>query len=69
MKDIGQQILEMPHQLTITFIACERPEQVSIDIKKDECLNVVFENGFVIVKTEKETKFMCREKDFLCLWN
>lgn len=68
LEDIGNTILEMPNQMICTYWEDKKIHSVGIDIDKDEHITVSFEKGYVVVKTEKETKFVCKGKSFISLW-
>ena len=68
LEDIGNTILEMPNQMICTYWEDKKIHSVGIDIDKDEHIMVSFEKGYVVVKTEKETKFVCKGKSFISLW-
>lgn len=42
--------------------------EVYVSLKKDEAICVSFEKGYVVVKTQYETKFVCKGKAFISLW-
>lgn len=67
-KDIAQQILEMPNQVICTFYEDKKVYTVGIDIDRNEQIGVYFEKGYVIVRTQTETKFVCKGKAFISLW-
>ena len=67
-NDIGQQILEMPSQIICSYYEDKKVCRVGINIGKDEHIGVVFEKGYVIVRTEMETKFVCKGNLFISLW-
>ena len=66
--DIGQQILEMPEQVICTFYEDKKVHSVGINLKKDESIGVFFEKGYVVVRTQYETKFVCKGNLFISLW-
>ena len=62
-------ITTMPKQVICTFYVDKKVETVCIDIDKNEQIGVCFEKGYVIVRTQNETKFVCKGKAFISLWN
>ena len=69
LEDIGQKIIEMPNQLICTYWENDKIVKVAIDLDKDDHIAVFFEKGYVVVSNGKETKFVCKGKDFISLWN
>lgn len=67
-KDIGQQLLEMPSRVICTYYEDKKVRSVGIDIDRNEHITVCFEKGYVIVRTENETKFVCKGNLFISLW-
>ena len=67
-RDIGKQLLEMPSQVICSYYEDKKVHTVAIDINKNESIGVFFEKGYVIVRTERETKFVCKGKLFISLW-
>lgn len=65
---VAEQILEMPNQVICTFYEDNKVHSIAIDIEKNEHIGVYFEKGYVVVKTETETKFVCKGKAFISLW-
>lgn len=68
LEDVGNTIITMPNQIICTYWEDKKIHSVGIDIDKDEHITVVFEKGYVVVRTEKETKFVCKGKLFISLW-
>lgn len=68
-EDLANSIIQMPRQVICTYWKDKEIHTIGIDIGKDEHITVLFEKGYVIVKTEKETKFVCKGKAFISLWN
>lgn len=64
----AKRVLEMPNQVICTFYEDKKVCSVGIDIDRNEQIGVCFEKGYVIVRTQYETKFVCKGKDFICLW-
>jgi len=64
----AQQLLEMPNQVICTFYQDKKVCTVGIDIDRNEQIGVCFEKGYVIVRTQTETKFVCKGKAFISLW-
>ena len=64
----AKQILEMPNQVICTYYEDKKVRSVGIDIERNEQIGVYFEKGYVIVKTQTETKFVCKGKAFISLW-
>lgn len=68
LEDIGQKIVEMPNQLICAYWEDKKIHTIGIDIDKNEHITVLFDKGYVVVKTETETKFVCKGKLFISLW-
>ena len=66
--ELAQQILTMPNQVICTFYQDKKVCTVGIDIDRNEQIGVCFEKGYVIVRTQTETKFVCKGKAFISLW-
>ena len=56
------------NQVICCYYEDKKVHSVAIDLKEDEHIGVSFEKGCVIVKTETETKFVCKGKVFISLW-
>jgi len=69
LEDIGNTILTMPRQIICTYWEDKKINKVAIDIEKDDHILVTFEKGYVVVTNGKETKFVCKGKAFISLWN
>lgn len=69
LENIGGMIVTMPRQLICTFWEDKKTRTVAIDLDKDDHILVSFEKGYVVVTNGKETKFVCKGKDFISLWN
>lgn len=69
LENIGGMIVAMPRQLICTYWEDKKINKVAIDIDKDDHILVTFEKGYVVVTNGKETKFVCKGKDFISLWN
>lgn len=69
LENIGAMIVGMPRQLICTFWEDNKIRKVAIDLDKDDHILVSFEKGYVVVSNGKETKFVCKGKDFISLWN
>lgn len=67
-KDLYQQIMELKDQVICTYYEDKKVQSVVVDLEKDEKIGVEFEKGYVIVKTQTETKFVCKGKSFISLW-
>lgn len=69
MLEIADTIIAMPRQLICTFWEDDKIRKVAIDLDKDDHILVSFEKGYVVVTNGKETKFVCKGRDFISLWN
>lgn len=69
MLEIADTILQMPRQLICTFWEDKKIHKVAINLDKDDHILVAFEKGYVVVTNGKETKFVCKGRDFISLWN
>lgn len=67
-KDIGTQILELPDQVICSYWEDKKVHSVAINLDRNEHITVCFEKGYVIVRTENETKFVCKGNLFISLW-
>jgi len=67
-KDIGRQMLELPEQAICTYYEDKKVRSVAINLDRNEHITVCFEKGYVVVRTENETKFVCKGKLFISLW-
>lgn len=67
--NVPNQILEMPRQLVCSYWEDKKVHTVAIDLDKDDHILVSFEKGYVVVANGKETKFVCKGRDFISLWN
>ena len=56
------------NKVVCTYYEDKKPTTVYIDLTDEEHTTVVFEKGYVIVRTEVETKFVCKGKSFISLW-
>ena len=41
---------------------------VCINLEEEDAIGVFFEKGYVVVRTQNETKFVCKGKAFVSLW-
>lgn len=55
-------------KLHIAYLISKKMRSVLIPIENDDEIGVVFENGWVIVRTALGVKFVCKEKEFISLW-
>lgn len=69
LKGLADVITTMPRQVLCTFREDGRIRKCAIDLDRNDHILVSFEKGFVVVSNGKETKFVCKEKDFISLWN
>lgn len=69
MLEIADTLIAMPRQLICTFWEDKKIYKVAIDLDKDDHILVSFEKGYVVVSNGKETKFVCKGRDFISLWN
>ena len=67
--ELANQIISMPRQIICTYWEDKKINKVAIDIEKDDHVLVTFEKGYVVVTNGKETKFVCKGKAFISLWN
>lgn len=67
--DLANQIISMPRQIICTYWEDKKISKVAIDIEKDDHILVTFDKGYVVVTNGKETKFVCKGKAFISLWN
>ena len=67
-NEVVQQLLELPEQAVCTYYEDKKVRSVGVDLKKGEHIMVEFEKGYVVVKTETETKFVCKGSLFISLW-
>lgn len=67
-KIAKQGICVIPNQVICCYYEDKKVHSVAIDLKEDEHIVVSFEKGYVIVRTETETKFVCKGKVFISLW-
>lgn len=67
--ELASQIISMPRQIICTYWEDKKINKVAIDIEKDDHILVTFEKGYVVVTNGKETKFVCKGKAFISLWN
>lgn len=66
---LANQIISMPRQIICTYWEDKKINKVAIDIEKDDHILVTFDKGYVVVTNGKETKFVCKGKAFISLWN
>lgn len=67
--ELANTIISMPRQIICTYWEDKKIHKVAIDIDKDDHILVAFEKGYVVVTNGKETKFVCKGKAFISLWN
>ena len=67
--ELANQIISMPRQIICTYWEDKKINKVAIDIEKDDHILVTFDKGYVVVTNGKETKFVCKGKAFISLWN
>ena len=58
----------LPDQIIATYHNGKQICEVHISIRNDENIGVFFEKGYVVVRTQNETKFVCKGKAFISLW-
>lgn len=69
-KMAGTPIVVQPRQLVCSYYEENGgTTSVCIDLDKDDHILVTFEKGYVVVSNGKETKFVCKGKAFISLWN
>ena len=56
------------NQFVATYHNGKQLCDVYVSLREDEAICVSFEKGYVIVKTQNETKFVCKGKAFISLW-
>ena len=56
------------NQFVATFHNGKQLCDVCVSLKEDEAICVSFEKGYVVVRTQNETKFVCKGKTFISLW-
>ena len=52
-----------------TYYIGEKISTICIDLLPEERITVVFEKGYVIMRTQVETKFVCKGNSFVSLWS
>ena len=67
-KDLIRTLQSLPYQIVCTYHDGKRINAVAVDIQEGEHIAVEFTKGYVVVKTENETKFVCKGKSFISLW-
>ena len=67
-NEFAHQLLELPEQVVCTYYEDKKVRSVCVDLEKGEHITVEFEKGYVVVKTEAETKFVCKGSLFISLW-
>lgn len=60
--------LMVGNQFVATYHNGKQLCEVAVSLKEDEVICVSFEKGYVIVRTQNETKFVCKGKAFISLW-
>ena len=60
--------LMVNNQFVATYNNGKQLCDVCVSLKEDEAICVIFEKGYVVVKTQYETKFVCKGKAFISLW-
>lgn len=56
------------NEMVVVYYQDGKVSVVYISLKEDENIGVLLEKGYVIARTQYETKFVCKGKDFICLW-
>ena len=51
-----------------TYYVDKKPTTVCIDLNPEDSIGVEFEKGYVIVRTQFETKFVCKGNLFISMW-
>lgn len=60
--------LMVGNQFVATYHNGKQLCEVAVSLKEDEAICVMFEKGYVVVRTQNETKFVCKGKAFISLW-
>ena len=56
------------NQFVATYHNGKQLCDVCVSLRKDEAICVIFEKGYVVVRTQNEAKFVCKGKAFISLW-
>ena len=56
------------NKLVCTYYEEKKPTMVYIDLNPEDSIGVEFEKGYVIVRTQFETKFVCKGNLFISMW-
>ena len=56
------------NQFVATYHNGKQLCEVCISLEESEAICVYFEKGYVVVRTQYETKFVCKGKEFISLW-
>lgn len=61
-------ITPLQGSLICTYYVDKKPTTVCINLNPEDSIGVEFEKGYVIVRTQFETKFVCKGNLFISMW-
>ena len=67
LEDLAEKVSTMK-SLICTYYVDGKPTSIVIDLNPEDSIGVEFEKGYVIVRTQFETKFVCKGNLFISMW-
>lgn len=61
-------VVPIKESVVCTYYEGKEIRKVRVDLNPEDSIGVEFEKGYVIVRTQFETKFVCKGNLFISMW-